>query len=103
MTKYAPPITSGTIQLQDRCCVQLVEREIGIRYGARIIALAYRHSVADYSSKFGCSVGCRVNAMSEPEQREIAETVFEQTREEIRDAIRLEEERRAALAKTCTA
>jgi hypothetical protein len=41
--------------------------------------------------------------MSEPEQREIAETVFEQTREEIRDAIRLEEERRAALAKTCTA
>jgi hypothetical protein len=41
--------------------------------------------------------------MSEPEQREIAETVFEQTREEIRDAIRLEEERRSALAKTCTA
>jgi hypothetical protein len=37
--------------------------------------------------------------MSEPEQREIAETVFEQTREEIRDAIRLEEERRAALVK----
>jgi hypothetical protein len=40
-----------------------------------------------------------VNVMSEPEQREIAETVFEQTREEIRDAIRLEEERRAALVK----
>jgi hypothetical protein len=37
--------------------------------------------------------------MSEPEQRVIAETVFEQTREEIRDAIRLEEERRAALVK----
>jgi hypothetical protein len=39
--------------------------------------------------------------MSEPEQREIAETLFErsQTREEIRDAIKLEEERRAALVK----
>jgi hypothetical protein len=37
--------------------------------------------------------------MSEPEQREIAETLFEQTHEEIRDAIKLEEERRAALVK----
>ena len=39
--------------------------------------------------------------MSDTEQREIAETVFEpsQTREEIRDAIRLEEERRTALVK----
>jgi hypothetical protein len=39
------------------------------------------------------------NAMSETKQREIAETLFEQTREEIRDAIKLEEERRAALVK----
>jgi hypothetical protein len=37
--------------------------------------------------------------MSETEQREIAKTLFEQTREEIRDAIKLEEERRAALVK----
>jgi hypothetical protein len=37
--------------------------------------------------------------MSESEQREIAETLFERTREEIRDAIKLEEERRAALVK----
>jgi hypothetical protein len=37
--------------------------------------------------------------MSEVEQREIAETLFGQTREQIRDAIKLEEERRAALVK----
>jgi hypothetical protein len=39
--------------------------------------------------------------MSDTEQREIAETLFEpsQTREEIRDAIKLEEERRVALVK----
>jgi len=37
--------------------------------------------------------------MSEAEQREVAETLFEQRREEIRDAIMLEEERRAALVK----
>ena len=39
--------------------------------------------------------------MSDTEQREIAESLFEpsQTREEIRDAIKLEEERRAALVK----
>jgi hypothetical protein len=37
--------------------------------------------------------------MSEPEQRQIAETLFEQPPEEIRDAIKLEEERRAALVK----
>jgi hypothetical protein len=37
--------------------------------------------------------------MSEPEQREIAETLFERTREEMRDAIKLEDERRAALVK----
>ena len=37
--------------------------------------------------------------MSEAEQREIAETLFGRTREEIRDAIKLEEERRAALVK----
>jgi hypothetical protein len=37
--------------------------------------------------------------MSESEQREIAKTLFERTREEIRDAIKLEEERRAALVK----
>jgi len=39
------------------------------------------------------------NAMSETGQREIAESLFEQTREEIRDGIKLEEERRAALVK----
>jgi hypothetical protein len=44
-------------------------------------------------------VACTVNAMSEVEQREIAETLFERTHEEIRDAIKLEEERRAALIK----
>ncbi len=39
--------------------------------------------------------------MSDMERREIAETEFQpnQTREEIRDAIKLEEERRAALVK----
>ena len=38
--------------------------------------------------------------MSETQQREIAETLFpSQTREEIRDAIKLEEERRAVLIK----
>jgi hypothetical protein len=38
--------------------------------------------------------------MSNTKQREIAETLFpSQTREEIRDAIRLEEERRAVLIK----
>ena len=39
--------------------------------------------------------------MSDTEQREIAETLFvpSQTCEEIRDAIKLEEERRAALVK----
>jgi hypothetical protein len=39
--------------------------------------------------------------MTETEQREIAETLFEpvQSREEIKDAIRLEEARRAAMVK----
>jgi hypothetical protein len=39
--------------------------------------------------------------MSDTAQREIAQTAFEriQTREEIRDTIKLEEERRAALVK----
>jgi hypothetical protein len=37
--------------------------------------------------------------MSEEEQREIAETLFERAREEIRDAIKLEDERRAVLVK----
>ena len=37
--------------------------------------------------------------MTEAEQRKIAETLFAQRREEIRDAIKLEEERRAALVK----
>jgi len=37
--------------------------------------------------------------MPEPAQREIAKTLFEPTREEIRDAIKLEEERRATLVK----
>jgi hypothetical protein len=37
--------------------------------------------------------------MPEPAQREIVETLFQPTREEIRDAIKLEEERRATLVK----
>jgi len=37
--------------------------------------------------------------MSQAQEREIAEAIFEPTREEIKDAIRLEEERRAALVK----
>jgi hypothetical protein len=39
--------------------------------------------------------------MSDTQQREIAQTLFEpsQTREEMRDAIKLEEERRATLVK----
>jgi hypothetical protein len=37
--------------------------------------------------------------MSNAQQREIAETIFEPTREEIKDAMQLEEERRAALVK----
>ena len=37
--------------------------------------------------------------MTEAEQRKIAETLFEQTREEIRDAIKLEDERHAALVR----
>ncbi len=44
-------------------------------------------------------MGCTVDVMTEAEQRKITETLFEQTREEIRDAIKLEEERRAALVK----
>jgi hypothetical protein len=39
------------------------------------------------------------NAMSETQQQKIAETLFERSREEIKDAIRVEEERRAALVK----
>lgn len=38
--------------------------------------------------------------MSETEQRKIPDAVFERTREEIRDAIKLDEERRAALVKS---
>jgi hypothetical protein len=37
--------------------------------------------------------------MSEAEQREIAQTLFEKTRPEISNAIKLEEEKRAALVK----
>jgi hypothetical protein len=37
--------------------------------------------------------------MSEAEQREIAQTLFEKERAEIRNAIKLEEERRVALVK----
>jgi len=37
--------------------------------------------------------------MSEAEQREIAQTFFEKTRAELRNAIELEEERRAVLVK----
>ncbi len=39
------------------------------------------------------------NAMSDAQSRESAESFFEQTREEIKDAMRLENERRAALVK----
>jgi hypothetical protein len=39
------------------------------------------------------------NAMSETQQQKIAETLFERSREEIKDTIRVEEERRAALVK----
>jgi len=38
-------------------------------------------------------------AMSDADGRDVAETLFERTREQIRDAMRLEEERRAALVK----
>jgi len=42
---------TGTIQLQGRYCVQFVKTRHGsTRHGTRIIALASRHSVADYSS-----------------------------------------------------
>ncbi len=92
-------------------------------HGTRIIALASRHSVADYSSGLvarraarlifcECALHCAKNVafprwrqrrtvMSDTEQREIAEILFEpsQTREEIRDAIKLEEERRATLVR----
>jgi predicted Fe-S protein YdhL (DUF1289 family) len=37
--------------------------------------------------------------MSEAQQREIAETLCERTHEEIKDAIKLEDERRASLVK----
>ena len=37
--------------------------------------------------------------MPDAEQREVAETVFGRTGEEIRDAIKLEDERRAVLVK----
>jgi hypothetical protein len=91
-------------------------------HGTRIIALASRHSVADYSSGLVARRDARISfasvrpiaqkvafprwrqrrtVMSDTEQREIAEILFEpsQTREEIRDAIKLEEERRAALVR----
>jgi hypothetical protein len=77
-----------------------------------IIALASGHSLADYSSNLvvrlrGRSISLTARGFTTEgllclimEQREIAETPFpSQTREEIRDAIKLEEERRAALVK----
>jgi hypothetical protein len=39
------------------------------------------------------------SAMSQLQQREIAETAFEKAREQIKDAMKLEDERRAALVK----
>jgi hypothetical protein len=98
-------------------------RHRSTRHGTRIIALASRHSVADYSSGLVARGATRIillvraparqktqlrplecrngrTPMSETEQREIAVALFpRQTREEIRDAIKLEEERRAALVK----
>ncbi len=61
--------------------------------------MASRHSVADYSPDLAVRRPARLNAMTDAERREIAETLFERTHEEIRDAIKLEDERRAALVK----
>ena len=79
--------------------------------------MAYRHSNSDHpsglvawrASRLAIPIVGPANAantritgtnMSDTEQREVAETFFpSQTREEVRDAIRLEEERRAALVK----
>ena len=50
--------------------------------------------------KFALSSAVKKVPMSGTEQREIAETLFpSQTREEIKDAMKLEEDRRAALVK----
>ena len=48
---------------------------------------------------FGCLAGCTASVMSDAEQHEITKSFFERMREEMRDAITLEEERRAALVK----
>jgi hypothetical protein len=45
------------------------------------------------------TVSATVSAMSQLQQREIAEIAFEKTREQIKDAMKLEDERRAALVK----
>jgi hypothetical protein len=80
---------AGTIK-----CTQLIALE---RFGTKlVVALAL---VFHCRLFLGSSVGCTVSAMAETEKQEIAETAFEQTRAEIRDAIKLEEERRAALVK----
>jgi hypothetical protein len=57
-------------------------------------------SIARYSFAFSIA-DSEGTDMSDTEQREIAEKIFAptQTREEIRDALKREEERRAALVK----
>jgi hypothetical protein len=41
---------TGTIQPQARCCVRLSNATRSTRHGTRIVTLASRHSIADYSS-----------------------------------------------------
>jgi hypothetical protein len=41
---------AGTIQPQARCCVRLSNATRSTRHGTRIVTLASRHSIADYSS-----------------------------------------------------
>jgi hypothetical protein len=41
---------TGTIQPQARCCVRLSNSTRSTRHGTRIVTLASRHSIADYSS-----------------------------------------------------
>jgi hypothetical protein len=100
-------------------------RDKSTSHGTRIIAVADRYSIADYSSGLAARWTTRIilkvplyfaktykffpssavndekdSLMSDMEQREIAETLFpSQAREEIRDAIKLEEERRTVLIK----
>jgi hypothetical protein len=82
---------------------------IHLEHVAFSLCIAKREWDADYCfdfcgfrcrsfSSFGCSVNCMGDDVSD-ERSQNAETLFEQTRWETRDAIKLEEERRAALVK----